>query len=82
MRAGITLRDDAYGALRKAVGSHAVLLPLIDDAVGTAETPAALVKGLTSLAKLIRTKCPPHLDRAQRKGAVRASAQRRARDSA
>lgn len=52
-RAGITLRDQAYDAMRGATGLNEALRSALDATVGTAETSEGLAQGLSGLAKLL-----------------------------
>jgi hypothetical protein len=50
---GLLLRDQAYDALRQVAGTRPQLRAAIEQAVGTAETPEALARGLSSLAEVL-----------------------------
>jgi len=50
---GITLRDQAYTALRESAGRQGTHRAELDATVGTAETPDALATGLEGLATLL-----------------------------
>ncbi|TKD12188.1 hypothetical protein [Polyangium fumosum] len=58
---GLALRDQATSALRDAAGLDPALRAEVDEAVGTAETPDTLARGLDGLADVLRgwLKAPP-----------------------
>lgn len=51
---GVTLRDQAYTALRESAGRQGTHRAELDAIVGTAETPDALASGLEGLATLLQ----------------------------
>lgn len=67
--AGLTARDQAAKVLRGVAGQDAALVSTISAAIGTAETGAALVKGLRALAatgkKMLEQKKGPVAKRAK-----------------